>query len=198
MLLSATSDVSGERPTYWLGWCHMSIRSAHFTGHSAACSYRTLDDVIKWKHFPRYWPFVRGIHRSPVNSLHKGQWHGALMFSFICVWMNGWVNNRKAGDLRRYRAHYDVTVMQAANNEIIKVPRYWSFFAGNPPIPNTKCKKSDAGKSDVFHVIFSSESHSTKHCQLKLDNLSRYHDKTCNVHRPLLQTWINFNTSMDK
>ena len=26
------------------------------------------DDVIKWKHFPRYWPFVRGIHRSPVNS----------------------------------------------------------------------------------------------------------------------------------
>ena len=39
------------------------------------------DDVIKWKHFPRYWPFVRGIHRSPVNSPHKGQWRGALMFS---------------------------------------------------------------------------------------------------------------------
>ena len=31
------------------------------------------DDVIKWKHFPRYWPFVRGIRRSPVNSPHKGQ-----------------------------------------------------------------------------------------------------------------------------
>ena len=30
------------------------------------------DDVIKWKHFPRYWPFVRGIQRLPVNSLHKG------------------------------------------------------------------------------------------------------------------------------
>ena len=56
------------------------------------------DDVIKWKHFPRYWPFVRGIHRSPVNSLHKGQWRGALMFSLICVWINGWVNNRGAGD----------------------------------------------------------------------------------------------------
>ena len=38
-------------------------------------------DVIKWKHFPRHWPFVRGIHRSPVNSPHKGQWRGALMFS---------------------------------------------------------------------------------------------------------------------
>ena len=69
------------------------------------------DDVIKWKHLPRYWPFVRGIHRSPVNSPHKGQWRGALMFSLICVWINSWINNRKAGDLRRYRAHYDVTVM---------------------------------------------------------------------------------------
>ena len=69
------------------------------------------DDVIKWKHFPRNWPFVRGIHRSPVNSPHKGQWRGALMFTLICVWINGWVNNREAGDLRRYRAHSDVIVM---------------------------------------------------------------------------------------
>ena len=69
------------------------------------------DDVIKWKHFPRYWPFVRGIHRSPVNSSHKGQWRGALLFSLICVWINGWVNNREAGDFRRHRAHYDVTLM---------------------------------------------------------------------------------------
>ena len=38
------------------------------------------DNFIKWKHFPRYWPFVRGIHRWPVNSPHKGQWCGALMF----------------------------------------------------------------------------------------------------------------------
>ena len=43
------------------------------------------DDVIKWKHFPRNWPFVRGIHLSPVNSPHKGQWRGALMFSLICA-----------------------------------------------------------------------------------------------------------------
>ena len=69
------------------------------------------DDVIKWKHFSRYLPFVRGIHRSPVNSPHKGQWRGALMFSLFCVWINGWINSREAGDLRRYRAHYDVTVM---------------------------------------------------------------------------------------
>ena len=45
------------------------------------------------KHFPRYWPFVRGIHRSPVNSPHKEQWRGALVFTLICTRINGWVNN---------------------------------------------------------------------------------------------------------
>ena len=80
-----------------------------------------MTSSLKWKHFPRNWPFVRGIHRSPVNSSHKGQWRGALMFSLICVWINDWVNNREAGDLRRYRAHYDVIVMgrfpsQSASN----------------------------------------------------------------------------------
>ena len=64
------------------------------------------DDVIKWKHFPRYWPFCVG--NSPVTG---GQWRGALMFSLICAWINRSVNNREAGDLRLYRAHYDVIVM---------------------------------------------------------------------------------------
>ena len=55
------------------------------------CNYSCMhhDDVIKWKHFPRSWPFARGIHRSPVNSTHKGQWRGTLMFSLICAWING-------------------------------------------------------------------------------------------------------------
>ena len=74
-------------------------------------AFRRYDDVIKWKRFPRYWPFVRRIHRGPVNSPHKGQWHGALMFSLICARINGWVNNREAGDLRRHQAHCDVIVM---------------------------------------------------------------------------------------
>ena len=69
------------------------------------------DDVIKWKHFPRNWPFVREIRRSPVNFPHKGQWRGALMFSLIYAWINDWVNNREAGDLRRQHGHYDVIVM---------------------------------------------------------------------------------------
>ena len=69
------------------------------------------NDAIKWKHFPRYWPFVRVIHRSAVNSPHKGQWRGVLVFSLICAWIKGWVNNLEAGDLRRHRAHYDVTAI---------------------------------------------------------------------------------------
>ena len=66
---------------------------------------------IKWKHFSRYWPFVRGIHRSPVDSPHKGQWRKASMFPLIYTSTNGWVNNRETGDLKHYRDHYDVTVM---------------------------------------------------------------------------------------
>ena len=54
------------------------------------------DDVIKWKHFPRYWPFVRGIHRSPVNSPHKGQWRGALVF-FYYLRLNKRLSNQLWG-----------------------------------------------------------------------------------------------------
>ena len=74
-------------------------------------SYWAHDEVIVWKHFLLYWPFVPGIHLSPVNSPHKGQWCRALMFSLICAWINSWVNNSEAGDLRCHCAHYDGTVI---------------------------------------------------------------------------------------
>ena len=63
------------------------------------------DDVIKWKHFPRNWPFVRGIHRSG-----PGEFPTQRPVTPV-TWINRWVNNHEAGDLRRYRAHYDVIVM---------------------------------------------------------------------------------------
>ena len=113
--LERTVEGTGEKPEIEtpLRSCDLVVTVA---GQGAYLSHTDNtpfhDDVIKWKHFPRYWPFVRGIHRSPVNSPHKGQWRGALKFSLICVWINGWVNNRKAGDVRRYRAHCDVSVMQ--------------------------------------------------------------------------------------
>ena len=68
-----------------------------------------------WRHqmktFSALLAFVRGIHRSPVNYPHKGQWRGNLIFSLICAWTNGWGDNRSTGDLRRHRAQYDVIVV---------------------------------------------------------------------------------------
>ena len=108
-----------------------------FTSHRTVTWTPTLlscwiyhDDVIKWKHFLRYWPFVWGIHRSP----HKGQWRGALVFSLICAWKTRWVNNGQAGDLRRYCVHYDVIVMfsiisrrwEGAGN---RNPSWWKAMA---------------------------------------------------------------------
>ena len=69
------------------------------------------DDVIKWKHFPRAGhlcgEFTGVPAQRPVTR--------TLVFSLICAWINGWVNNGEAGDLRRHRAHYDVTVMSEGN-----------------------------------------------------------------------------------
>ena len=101
------------------------------------------DDVIKWKHFPRDWPFVQGIHWSPVNSPNKGQWRGAFMFSLICAWINGWLNNGDAGDLRRHQVHYDVIVMKQAD---FASPVVTSCHRG---MPFTKCQW--CGKR--FHAV---------------------------------------------
>ena len=105
------------------------------------------DDVIKWKHLPRYWPFVRGIHWSTMNSPKKCQWRWALVFSLICAWINGWLSNRESGDLRRHRAHCDVIVMFTFHEELCftgfitcnhddvitwkRISLYWPFVMGN-------------------------------------------------------------------
>ena len=60
------------------------------------------------------------IHRSPVNYQHKGQWRGALMLSLIFALTNSWANKGDAGDLRRHRTHYDVTVMMQITGKLIK------------------------------------------------------------------------------
>ena len=114
------------------------------------------DDVIKWKHFPRYWPFVQGIHQSPVNSPHKGQWRGALMFSFICAWIDGWVNNRGVGDLRRHCAHYDVHLFNPGNRPGI-VPLTLQCFVNGGQLTYL-----DASVSHNL-CIHTRQSHSWKH-----------------------------------
>ena len=80
---------------------------------SVECNY-SHDDVITWRHFPHYWLFVRGIHRSPVNSPHKGQWCGALMFSLICA-LNKWLSKQSwdwwfETPSRSWRRHCDWSV----------------------------------------------------------------------------------------
>ena len=54
------------------------LTAAVWTINRQGADSKWHDDVIKWKHFPRYWPFVRGIHQSPVNCPHKGQWRGVF------------------------------------------------------------------------------------------------------------------------
>ena len=81
----------------------------------AIISHRIYELITWWRHQMEPFSALLAIcawnSPVPVNSPHKGQWRGALMLSLICVWINGWVNNGEAGDLRRHRAHYDVTVV---------------------------------------------------------------------------------------
>ena len=65
-------------------------------------------------------------HQPPMDSPHKSQWRGTLMFSWICVWTNSWANNRGACDLRRYRAHtslYCEPDLGRTNEKFGQVPR---------------------------------------------------------------------------
>ena len=85
-----------------------------------------------WRHqietFSALLAICAGNSPVPVNSPHKGQWRGALMFTLICVWINGWVNNGEAGDLRRHRVHYDAIVMYI-HMYIHKTMRYNLFIS---------------------------------------------------------------------
>ena len=130
---------------WWVIWA-IQTRASILILNQSNCKYIVYNPW--WRHqmetFPRYWPLVWGIHRSPVNSPHKGQWRGALMFSLICVWINGWVNNGEAGDLRRYRAHYDVILMpmQFVYNRYLHI-RYsiWRSMVSVRPFSNSQLKQ---------------------------------------------------------
>ena len=106
---------------------HRDIEEAPKTYSSVICALNDVmnaehHDVIKLKYFPCYWPLVMGIHQSQLDSHNKGQWRETLMFSFVCAWTKGWANNLYVGDLRRHRAHFDVTVMK------IRIAGYRNIF----------------------------------------------------------------------
>ena len=83
----------------------------------------TMPSTTWWRHqmetFSALLAICAGNSSVAVNSPHKGQRCGDLMFSLICLWKNGWVNNGEAGELRRYFTHYDVNVMSQAKQELI-------------------------------------------------------------------------------
>ena len=107
------------------------LGSKYLASTYAKSKYSLHHDVIRWKHFPRYWPFVRGIHGSPMNSPHKGHWRGSFMFALICA-LHVWVNNREVGDFRRHRANYEVIVM---DRELIE--RGFSILTPDPSDTST-------------------------------------------------------------
>ena len=121
------------------------------------------DDVIKWKHFPRYWPFVQGIHQSMVNSPHQSQWCVALVFTLICARINGWVNNHEPGDLKRHRTHYDLIVMHCFIkwHGAWQAPRYrpsQSWFIDNLTLRNKvqtcdQCTHICTAQDNAFQTV---------------------------------------------
>ena len=88
----------------------------------------------------------------PVNSPHKGRWHEALMFPLICVWINGWENNHKAGDLKRYRAHYDVIIICAdiGTRSGFKGSIYSHWHWNNCMITRANVTHTGLGKMDHY------------------------------------------------
>ena len=87
-------------------------------------------------------PLLRGIHRSPVNSPHKGQWRGALMFSMICSWTIDRINTRDAGDLRRHRTHYDVILMNFIRTYTWCISTLWLDFPCTDTCSSCPCSRS--------------------------------------------------------
>ena len=83
--------------------------------HSTYCRADSVSSLSNNLNLPEKWHLLHGIsvvlHRPPVDSPHKVQWRGVLMFSLICTRTNGWANDRDAGDLRCHRVDYDITVM---------------------------------------------------------------------------------------
>ena len=108
---------------------------------------------------------MRGIHRSPLNSPHKGQWRGTLIFSLICVWINGWVNTREAGDLRRQRAHYDVSVMYRYQNLRLSTV--------------TGCMI----RNDIYNMYMNNTIMTLQRCHNERDGVSNYQRIDCLLNR---------------
>ena len=88
-------------------------------------TYIAHNDLIQWKHFR-----VTGLLCGEFTGhqwipLRKASDAEARCFLWSALWINVWVNNREAGDLRRHCAHYGVIVMQVGSHQWFHMKRYW-------------------------------------------------------------------------
>ena len=120
-------------------------------------------------------PLWREFAGRPGNPrTHKGQWRGALIFSLICAWINGWVNNRETDDLRRHRAHYDVILMFRRNDCV--VPR-----TVIPKVPLQCCALDGQNEGDAM------DSYTSKGMTLRWKSIEpTTYRKTSNIRRTLV------------
>ena len=76
---------------------------------------RLHDNFMRWRWFPRYWPFVRGIHQCLVDIPPKTSVTWALMFPLVLSLTDGWKNSQVVGDLIRHESHCDGILMDSWN-----------------------------------------------------------------------------------
>ena len=135
-------------------------------------AYTIFWNMSWWCHpietFAALLALCEGIHLSPVDSPHKGQWCAVLMFSLICAWTNGWANNRDTGDTRRHYAHYEVTVMLLSDSTLL----CFQFVAASPLSQAPPSVTTDAPASRPRWIL-----------QLPWEEGSRKYSYKCDMER---------------
>ena len=115
------------------------ITASHISVNIALSSMPCEDRQLTWSHSHRLYCIMMTSSNGTIFRVTgplcgeftchrwKDQWRGDLMFSLSCAWINGWVNNREAGDLRRHRGQYDVTVIPTGFIVLLDVDECSSF-----------------------------------------------------------------------
>ena len=139
----------------------------------------------------QWWRHQMGIRRSPVNSRTKASDAELWCFLWSAPWINGWVNNREAGDLRRHRVHYEVIVMCRAHYDVIimrirTLMRVIKMFI--IVIPETMVTNAEVNLQIpclLFHLL---HTHHCPYLYFSYNNTSWYYFLCMAV--PYILTWV--------
>ena len=106
------TDSTNYNHTFCQWWLLVVIKnfSQVFIVLAQLLKYLQIDcNILPWHWSPLcYWPFVRGIHWSSMDSPHKRLAAQALIFSLMLAWTNCWTNMPVPGYLTRYDTHVKV------------------------------------------------------------------------------------------